>query len=102
MAAHPVRMLCVYRPKKGKAEDLLALVKRHWPALRAAGLATDEPAVVYRASDKRTRRQFFVEIFSWRDEQASAAAHETSAVRAIWDPMEQVLENMDLAVLEEV
>ena len=98
----PVRMLCVYRPKKGKENDLFALVRRHWPALLAAGLATAEPAIVYRASDKRTHRQFFVEIFCWRDEQASATAHQTSAVRAIWDPMEDALEKMELAVIEEV
>ena len=29
----PVRILCTYRPKKGKEQALLALVKRHWPAL---------------------------------------------------------------------
>jgi len=102
MTGQPVRMLCVYRPKKGKADELLALVKRHWPVLHAAGLATNEPALVYRASDKRTGLPFFVEIFSWRNEQASATAHETGAVRAIWDPMEKVLEKMDLAILQEV
>ncbi len=101
-ASKAVKMLCSYRPKPGREEDLLALVRRHWPALHAAGLVTSEPATVYRAIDKRSGRTFFVEIFSWADEQASAAAHETRAVRAIWDPMEDALEKMDLATIDEV
>jgi hypothetical protein len=100
MSGKPVKMLCIYRPKKGKEAELFALVAGHWNALHAAGLVTPEPAVVYRASDKRSGRVFFVEIFSWRDEQASATAHETRAVRAIWDPMEDALEKMELAVIE--
>ncbi len=96
----PVKMLCTYRPRKGKEEELLALVKRHWPALHAVGLVSDEPAVVYRATEKRTGRVFFVEIFSWADEQASAAAHETPEVRTIWGPMEDALERLDLATIE--
>ncbi len=96
----PVRMLCMYRPMKGREEELLALVQRHWPALQRVGLVTDEPAIVYRATDKRTGAVFFVEIFSWRDANASAVAHETSEVRAVWGPMEEVLEKMELAILE--
>ncbi len=98
----PVKMLCIYRPRKGREDELLALVERHWPALHTVGLVTDEPAIVYRATDKRTGRIFFVEIFSWRDAQASAVAHETSEVRAVWGPMEDVLEKMDLAIIEPV
>ncbi len=101
-ASKSVRMLCSYRPKPGREDELFALVRRHWPALHAAGLVTSEPAIVYRATDKRSGRTFFVEIFSWADAQASASAHETRAVRAIWDPMEDALEKMDLAVIEEV
>jgi hypothetical protein len=98
--AGPVKMLCTYRPRKGREGELLDLMQRHWPALHAAGLASDEPAVLYRATDKGSGRLYFVEIFSWRDEQASATAHETLAVRAIWDPMTDALEKMELAILE--
>jgi quinol monooxygenase YgiN len=98
----PVKMLCTYRPRKGREAELLALIERHWPALHAVGLATDDAAIVYRATDKRTGRAFFVEIFSWRDDEASAVAHQTSEVRAIWQPMEDVLEKMELAVIEPV
>lgn len=85
-------------PGRGKRDNL---VKKHWPALRAAGLATGEPATIYRA-DKRSARLYFVEIFSWKDGQASVIAHQTPEVRAIWGPMEPLLESMELAIIEPV
>lgn len=98
-ATKPVTMLCTYRSKKGKEKELLALVKRHWRSLIRAGLVTKEPATVYRATDKESGRVSFVEIFSWRDEQASALAHQTPAVMAIWEPMGPLMESMELAII---
>ena len=98
----PVRMLCTYRPKHGKEKKLLALLKKHWRILNKVGLVTAEPAVVYRAADKKSGQIYFVEIFSWRDIHASAVAHKTPEVMAIWEPMESILESMDLAVIESV
>lgn len=98
-ATKPVTMLCTYRSKKGKEKELLALVKRHWRTLNRAGLVTKEPATVYRATDKESGRVSFVEIFSWRDEQASALAHQTPAVMAIWEPMGPLMESMELAII---
>jgi len=101
-ATRPVTMLCTYRPKKGKEKELFALVKKHWGTLNRIGLATKEPATVYRATDKESGRLFFVEIFSWRDERASAVAHQTPEVMAIWKPMMPILASMELAVIEPV
>jgi hypothetical protein len=81
-----------YVPKKGKEKDLLALVKSHWPALKKAGLATEEPAQIYWAHDKHTSREYFIEIFAWKDEKASELAHQMPEVMAIWEPMGQVME----------
>ena len=89
-----------YRPKKGKEEEVFALVKKHWPALNEIGLSTKEPAKVYRATDKRSGQVYFIEIFSWRDEQASSIAHQTPEVMAIWEPMGPILEGLELAKLE--
>ena len=99
----PVQMLCVYRPKKGKAKALEALVKKHWPALKKAGLVTDEPAQIFRASGKHGKDTYFVEIFSWKDEKASSKAHQSPEVMSIWEPMGPIIENgpsPELAVLE--
>ena len=102
VAARPVTMLCTYRPKPGKERALLALVRKHGAALDRAGLASAEPARVWKSINKRTGRVAFVEIFQWQDATASARAHETPAVWKVWGPMEKVLEKMELAVLEEV
>jgi hypothetical protein len=88
----PAMMHCIYRPKAGQEDALFALVKKHWPVLSRAGLVTATPAQVYRATDKRTGRPFFIEIFSWRDEQASGLAHQLPEVMSIWEPMGPMLE----------
>jgi hypothetical protein len=98
----PVKTLVTYHPKEGKENELLEMIQKHWPALSGTGLVTDEPAVVYRAWDKRSGKPHFVEIFSWRDEEASSLAHQTPEVMAVWEPMGLVMEAMSLAKIEEV
>jgi len=96
----PVRVLCTYRPKRGKEKELLSLVKNNWTTLKRMGLVTKDRAVVYRATDKKSGRMYFVESFSWRDEEASNAAHATPEVMAVWDAMGPLLEGMELAIIE--
>jgi hypothetical protein len=96
----PVTMLVSYFPKKGKEKQLLTLLKKHWPTLNKLGLATSVPARLWRAIDKRTRHEFFVEMFEWKNHAASEIAHHTPEVMAIWGPMEIVLEQMQLIRLE--
>jgi hypothetical protein len=98
----PVKMLVIYRPKAGKAEELLELVKKHWPTLRSLGLSTDEPAIVYRATNKRSGKVFIVEIFSWKDGESSTRAHTAPEVMALWDPMGPIMDGMELAAIEPV
>ena len=98
----PVRMLCTYHPKRGKEKDLLSLVKNNWTTLKRMGLVTKDRAVVYRATDKKSGRIYFIESFSWRDEEASNAAQTTPEVMAVWDAMGPLLEGMELAVIEPV
>ena len=101
----PTTMHCVYRPKPGQEEALLALVKRHWPALRKAGLVTETPALVWKATDRHGKNPFYVEIFSWKDEGSSGLAHQLPEVMAIWEPMGPMLvggPSPELAVVEPV
>jgi hypothetical protein len=102
MSNQPVRMLVTYRPKEGKGEELFSYVQKHLPALRGTGLLADEPTAVYRAADKRSGKQYFVEMFSWRDAQAPNVAHQMPEVIAIWEPMTPLLEGLELAALERV
>jgi len=101
-AGNPVLTHVTYRPKKGKENDLFTLVKKHWPVLKELGLVTNDPAKVYRATDKRSGQVYFIEIFSWRDQRAPETAHQTPEVMAVWETMGPVLEGLELAALEPV
>lgn len=98
----PLKMHVTYRPKDGKTEELLALVLKHGPALEGTGLIVDGPAVVYRASDKRSGEVSFIETFSWRDDEAPDLAHQMPEVMAIWEPMTPILDKLELAVIEPI
>jgi hypothetical protein len=100
----PAMVQVVYRPKKGKEEELFLLVKKHWPVLKKVGLVSGD-VQVYRANDKQTHQVYFVEIFSWRDEAAAGLAHQMPEVMSIWEPMGPLLEGgqgPELAFLEPV
>ena len=101
--AKPVTMHCVYRPKVGQEAALLELVRAHWQVLHAAGLTTDTPAQVYRATERHSDRPFYIEIYSWRDENSAGLAHQLPEVMKIWEPMGPMIDggpSPQLAVLE--
>lgn len=72
-------VIACFRPKRGKEEALVELVKTHLPILRAEGLVGDDPALAGRAKDG-----VIVEVFCWLSEDAIATAHENEAVAALW------------------
>jgi len=96
----PVKTHVTYRPKSGKEQELLALIRKHGPALESTGLIVGGPPLVYRARNVRTGQTCFIEIFSWRDEQASNLAHQTPEVMAVWEPMTPILEQLEINVIE--
>src|SRR5262245_7769493 len=101
----PVTMLVTYRPKPGKEADLQKPLEQHGAALRSTGLSTKEPVRVWRAQDKRGHgapQPYFVEMFQWRDGEASTIAHQTPEVMAVWEPMGLVLDKLELAVVEPI
>jgi hypothetical protein len=100
--SRPVTMLVSYYPKKGRESNLLLLIKKHWAALDREGLVSKMPPQVWRATDKVTRRSYFVEMFQWKDDKASGVAHHTPGAMAIWEPMGAVLERMELVQIEPI
>jgi len=91
----PVMVHVTYMPKKGKEKELLELVKKHWPVLHKAGLATSEPAKIWEATDIRSGRVYYIEIMSWVDDQASNMAHQLPEVMAVWEPMGNIMEGFN-------
>ena len=98
----PVTNIVTYVPKAGKEAELLALVKSHEPALRAAGLCTKEPFKVWKAFDIRKGRTSYIEWFQWKDGRASDLAHQTPEVMAVWEPMGPVLEDLVICEVEQL
>ena len=96
----PVTMHVAYVPKKGREEELRVLVEKHWPTLDRIGLVTKQPPRIWKAADKKSGRVFYVEVFQWKDEQASSIAHQTPEVMAIWEPMGPLLDDLQLAQVE--
>lgn len=96
----PVTNMVTYVPKPGKEDELLALVKKHEPALRKVGLVTDEPFKVWKAYDIRKKRHQFIEYFVWKDGSASDVAHQTPEVMAVWEPMGPILEELTICEVE--
>lgn len=46
-----------------KGKPVLELIRADWPTLQKLGLATDEPAQIDQAHDKRSGNTCFIEIF---------------------------------------
>ena len=95
----PVAMVVTYRAKRGHEDALLQLVKKHWPVVSQLGLATTTPARIWKATDRKGNVSF-IEMFEWKDAQASATAHQTPEVMAVWEPMSNVMENIEIAQVE--
>ena len=98
----PINNLVTYVPKPGKEAELLALVKKHEPALRASGLVTAEPFKIWKAYDIRKDRTSYVEFFQWKDGNAPEVAHQTPEVMSVWEPMGPVLEDLTICEVEAV
>ncbi len=86
-------VIAAYRPKDGKADELLALTKEHHGILLAQGLVTDRAPIIARSKDGT-----IVEVFEWVDG-AIERAHTDETVQALW---QRYQEACDYATLTEL
>jgi hypothetical protein len=92
----PVLAFATYKPKEGKHDALMALVKEHLPTLRKNGLATDKESYLAISRDGTV-----IEIFEWATPESAGAAHKSPAVLAIWEKMGQVADFVPMNALPE-
>jgi quinol monooxygenase YgiN len=85
-----------YRPKPGKEQELLELVRARVPTLRKEGLVTDRVPTIMRSRDGT-----IVEVSEWKSRDAIDAAHKTPRVLAMWDKFFAVCECVPLKTLAE-
>ena len=90
-------VIAVYRPKPGKAAELEAILKRHVPTLRAAGLVSDRPVTVLKSLVDGT----YLELFEWVSAEAAEKAHESPAVMEVWNAMGGIVDFLPLTALSE-
>ncbi|MFO1323381.1 MAG: hypothetical protein U1F15_04885 [Burkholderiales bacterium] len=91
-----VMVLALFRPKPGKADDLMACMRDHLPVLRGQGLATDRPTTILRARDGT-----LIEIFEWVSQAAIDAAHANPEVGRLWERYAACCDYVTLADLPE-
>ena len=91
----PYLVAVAYRPKPGKADELVALTREHYPILAAEGLVTDRRPFAGRAKDGT-----IVEVFEWKDG-AVERAHANPAVQQLWKRYESACDYVPLSQLAE-
>ena len=91
-----VCVIVAYRPKPGKEEELLAVVRSRVPTLRKEGLVTDRAPTMMRA-----REGTIIEVSEWKSREAIDAAHQNPNVLAMWDRFFAVCDCVPLNTLAE-
>jgi hypothetical protein len=89
-------VIVAYRPKPGRADELLALARQHVPVLRRLGFATERAPYLMRAGDGT-----LIEVFEWKSAEAIARAHEDPAIQAMWAQYAEVCDYVPLGGVEE-
>jgi hypothetical protein len=88
--------IAAYRPRPGKAGELMDSCASTTACLRGAGLVTDRRPYVMRAADGT-----LVEVFEWIERGASDRAHSVPAVQALWARFNEACEYVSLSALAE-
>jgi hypothetical protein len=69
----------VYRPHPGKENELLQVVREHYPVMRGQGLVTDRPPIIMKSSDG-----CIIEVMEWSNSDAIGEAHSNPEVGKLW------------------
>ena len=91
-----VVVIVAYRPKPGKEEELLALVRGRVPTLRKERLVTGRAPTIMRSRDGTV-----VEVSEWKSQEAIDAAHKNPNVLAMWNKFFAICECVPLKTLPE-
>jgi len=89
-------VIVAYRPKPGKEDDLLELVRSRVPTLRKEGLVSDRTPTIMRARDGT-----IIEVSEWKSSEAIDAAHKNPNVLAMWEKFFAVCDCVPLNTLAE-
>lgn len=91
-----VIVIVAYRPKPGKENELLELVRNRVPTLRKEDLVTDRAPTIMRARDGT-----IIEVSEWKSREAIDAAHKNPNVLTMWNKFFAICECVPLKSLAE-
>src|SRR5438128_11318015 len=89
-------VIVAYRPKPGKENELVDLVRSRVPTLKKENLVTDRAPTIMRARD-----QTIIEVSEWKSQEAIDAAHKNPNVLAMWNEFFAVCDCVPLNTLAE-
>lgn len=89
-------VIAAHRPKSGKAQELLHVVRRHRAVLEEEGLVAERPRIVMQAADGT-----LVEVFEWRSAEAIERAHASPAVHALWEEFAAACDHVPIGAVAE-
>ena len=91
-----VVVIVAYRPKPGKENELVDLVRRRVPTLRKEGLVSDRVPTIMRSRDGT-----IIEVSEWKSRGAIDAAHKNPNVLAMWNKFFAICDCIPLKSLAE-
>jgi quinol monooxygenase YgiN len=91
-----VVVIVAYRPKPGKENELVDLVRSRVPTLRKEGLVTDRAPTIMRSRDCT-----IIEVSEWKSQEAIDAAHKNPNVLAMWNKFFAICDCVPLKTLAE-
>ena len=91
-----VVVIVAYRPKPGKENALVDLVRSRVPTLRKEGLVTDRAPTIMRSRDGT-----IIEVSEWKSREAIDAAHKNPNVLAMWNKFFAICECVPLKTVTE-
>src|SRR5467141_952071 len=91
-----VVVIVAYRPKPGKENELVDLVRSRVPTLRKEGLVTERVPAIMRARDGT-----IIEVSEWKSREAIEQAHKNPRVLAMWDKFFAIYDCVPLKTVPE-
>ncbi len=91
-----VVVIVAYRPKPGKENELIDLVRSRVPTLRKEGLVSDRVPTIMRSRDGT-----IIEVSEWKSREAIDAAHENPNVLTMWSKFFAICDCIPLNTLAE-
>ena len=91
-----VVVIVAYRPKPGKENELVDLVRSRVPTLRKEGLVSDRVPTIMRSRDGT-----IIEVSEWKSREAIEAAHKNPTVLAMWNKFFALCDCVPLNTLAE-